>query len=290
VRKTKRFVGASLLAAVVSVSADSTINATNRHAYGANAGWVNARGNVVHGAVIGRAFCSGYFYGANFGWVCLGDGSPGNGYAYSNVSSTDYGVNHDGQGNLRGYAYGANVGWINFEANGAAKVDLSTGVLSGYAYGANIGWISLSNAHVYVQTDVLDAGPDGDDDGIPDPWEYARTGNTNALTADGDRDGDGVPDVDEYTADTDPSDKSAFLRITSLTPAADDTISVVWTAAQTRQYRLECAAALDNPTVWSDSGLGLMPPDKGETMACKVPTSGADEQLYRVGAVVPLVP
>jgi hypothetical protein len=33
---------------------------------------------------------------------------------YSNTSGTDYGVNHDGAGELFGYAWGANIGWIQF--------------------------------------------------------------------------------------------------------------------------------------------------------------------------------
>jgi hypothetical protein len=279
-----------LFAAVSPVPADTTINVTNRYAHGANVGWVNARGDITDGAVIGRAYCSGYMYGGNVGWICLGAGSPDNGYAYSNLSATDYGVNHDGIGNLRGYAYGANIGWINFETNGAARVDLSTGALSGYAYGANIGWISLSNVHAYVQTDTLDPGPDADGDGIPDAWEYAQVGNTSTLTASGDHDDDGVPDVDEYGSDTDPDDAGASLRITAMvqTPAGKD--AVAWTVEPTRHYRLERATALSSAAAWSDSGLGVMPPGSAATMAREVTSPVADKQVYRAKAVVPLAP
>lgn len=140
--------------------AATTIDAVNRYAYGANIGWIDWRGNTNNGAVVGIAgsqpglyYCSGEIYSANVGWINLGNGSPLNGYAYLNSSSTDFGVNMDNSGNLSGYAYGANIGWIIFESTGAPKVDLATGNLSGYAYSANCGWISLNNAFAHVQTD-----------------------------------------------------------------------------------------------------------------------------------------
>src|SRR5437899_599745 len=126
--------------------AATTINATNKFAYGANIGWMDWRGDTNNGAVIGEYVCSGYIYAANVGWINLGSGSPFNGIQYQNLSAVDFGVNQDGLGNLRGYAYGANIGWINFENNGAPKVNLKTGNLTGYVWSANCGWISLSNA------------------------------------------------------------------------------------------------------------------------------------------------
>ena len=157
--KTLALIMAALCLAIVA-RASSTINATNRYAYGANVAWMDWRGDDgTNGAVIGEFVCSGYIYGANIGWIHLGNGSPTNHVQYSNTATNDYGVNHDGAGNLSGYAYGANVGWLNFEAQGAPKIDLRTGNLSGYVYGANIGWISLSNAFAFVQTDSLDSRP-----------------------------------------------------------------------------------------------------------------------------------
>ena len=67
-------------------------------------------------------------------------------------------MNVDVSGNLNGYAYGANIGWINFEANGAPKVDLASGNLSGWVWSANWGWISLSNTVAYVQTAAIQQG------------------------------------------------------------------------------------------------------------------------------------
>ena len=93
--------------------AATTIDPVNKYAYGANLGWMDWTGDTANGAVIGDYVCSGYLYAANVGWINLGSGSPTNGIRYQNLTAGDFGVNHDGVGNLRGYAYGANIGWIS---------------------------------------------------------------------------------------------------------------------------------------------------------------------------------
>src|SRR5688572_28820105 len=134
---TAAFVVSGIVA--FSTQAATTVNPVNRFSYGANIGWMDWRGDVANGGVIGEFACSGYIYAANVGWIHLGDGTPANGIRYANNSATDFGVNYDGAGNLRGFAYGANIGWLNFtnrDASGAIydgpKVDLLTGRLSGY--------------------------------------------------------------------------------------------------------------------------------------------------------------
>ena len=154
----------TLLLALASLlntaSAATTINSANKFAYGANIGWMDWRGDVASGAVIGEFVCSGFIYSANVGWIHLGDGTPGNGIRYQNLSAGDFGVNHDGAGTLSGFAYGANIGWIHFTnsyAGGGSfdgpQVDLRTGKLSGFVWSANCGWISLRDAFAFVQTD-----------------------------------------------------------------------------------------------------------------------------------------
>src|SRR5262245_61935818 len=164
-------------AVTFGAEAPSTINTINRHAYGANIGWLDWRTDTANGASVGEFVCSGYLYVGNVGWICLGNGAPVNGIRYENNSATDFGVNNDGAGNLRGLAYGANIGWANFEELGAPKIDLKTGRLSGFIYGANIGWISLSNSMGFVQTDLIQSGLDSDGDGIADAWELLHAGN-----------------------------------------------------------------------------------------------------------------
>ena len=134
--------------------AATTIDSTNKFAYGANVGWINWEGDVTNGVRLTCDYVADFAYGANIGWIHMGAG-PTNGVQYSNLSSNDYGVNIDGDGNLSGFAYGASIGWINFETNGNPKVNLDTGELSGFAYGASIGWIGLSNSFAVVETSVL---------------------------------------------------------------------------------------------------------------------------------------
>lgn len=277
------------LCAVGWVCADTTIDPSHPYAYAANAGWLNAAGDVTNGAVIGQAYCTGYVWSANCGWICLGNG-PTNGWLYSNASSNDWGVNHDGAGSLSGYAYGANIGWINFEqTHGRPHIDLWNGNLDGYVWSANIGWIGLSNTYAYVRTDSLDAGPDSDGDGIPDPWEYRMGGDLPTFTDGGhDEDADGVPDVEEYPADTDPTDPADMLAITNF-QRQSDTNSLTWTIEQTRFYELQQATTLTAAAAWSDSGLGQMSPDPGPSMTREVVDPSATPRFYRVRASIPLL-
>ena len=270
-------------------NAATTINATNRFAYGANIGWLDWRGDTNNGAVIGEYVCSGYIYSANCGWIHLGSNAPANGIQYQNNSATDYGVNHDGLGNLRGYAYGANIGWINFENSGAAKVDLVTGKLSGSVYSANCGWISLSNAVAHVQTDIIAPGTDSDGDGIADAWELSYTNTLTAFATFGDVDGDGMSDKNEYLADTNPTDANSKLAITVFNTSPGGTSpSVTWSSVSTRQYRVQKTLDLTTPS-WLDSGLGLISPD-GSITTRNFADTNAPTRFYRVQALKPLSP
>jgi len=270
------------------VLADTTIDPANQYAYSANCGWINARGDVTHGAVLGQSFCTGYLWSANCGWICLGN-APSNGWQYGNAATNDWGINHDGVGHLSGYAYGANIGWINFEQTyGQPTIDLLTGNLSGYVWGANIGWISLSNAQAYVRTETLSAGPDTDGDNIPDAWEYEMAGNLSTLSGGGhDDDGDGVSDVDEYPADTDPTEIASVLHITELA-RLESTNTITWTIEPTRFYHIEQSETISNGTIWTDSTLGQMTPDAATTMTRDVIDAASTTRFYSVKAVVPL--
>lgn len=268
----------------------TTINPTHRYAYGANVGWMDARGDVAHGAVVGPHFCSGSVWSANVGWISLGNG-PANGFSYSNATATDWGVNHDGAGRLTGYAYGANVGWILFEqVHGMPRVDLLTGDLSGHAWGANIGWISLANSQAFVRTDTLDAGPDSDGDSIPDAWEYEQTGDLATLDPpDPDADDDGIPDTDEYVADTDPLDPGSGLTIVAY-DRTGPTNTVTWPASSRRSYNLQYADVL-SAAVWNDSGHGSFLGTPGVPELTRAVVDPASTQrFFRVQVRVPLTP
>ncbi|HMP71960.1 MAG TPA: hypothetical protein PKE55_01730 [Kiritimatiellia bacterium] len=282
----------ALITTFVALSAHATsINPVNRHGYGANIGWLNFQGDLANGAVIGLYYSTGYVWSANAGWISLGSGTPANGYSYANNTASDWGVNLVMPGGyLRGMAYGANIGWINFETNGNARVDLVTGNLDGYAYGANVGWISLSNSQAFVQTDYLGWGPDSDGDGIPDAYEFKTTGDLTTLGPyPNDADVDGSPDLDEFLADTDPLDGGSVLEITALS-RSNPTNHVTWTVQPTRFYRLEQATSATNQAVWTDTGLGILPPGAGPTLTGLVPDPTATTRFYRATAIVPLAP
>ena len=275
----------------------TTINAVNKLSHGANLGWMDWRGDALNGVVIGAFVCSGSIYAANVGWISLGAGTPANGVRYQNNAAADFGVNHDGTGNLRGYAYGANIGWLTFTnraANGASydgpKVDLLTGRLSGFVWSANCGWISLSNQFAHVQTDSMDCGPDTDGDGMPDAWEL-QFASLGALTAAGDPDGDGFTNLEEFLADTNPRDANSLLRITSTAkPTAASPTTLTWTSVPTRQYRIHGAIDLTPPVVWSEVGLGLLPPGAGATTTRNVSATAAPHRFFIIEPVKPLAP
>ena len=279
---------APLLLLGTAAFAAATINDPNQNAYGANIGWINARGEGTNGMAVGQSFCTGNAWSANCGWISLGHG-PTNGWQYSNASANDWGVNHDGEGRLAGCAWGANIGWIVFEqTRGQPRVDLHTGILSGYAWSANAGWIGFSNAQAFVQTDTLAPGPDTDHDGIPDDWEMERAGDLTILGGSY-ADGDPVPDVDEYAADTDPL-TSEHLEIVSLA-TANGTNTVSWNSRPTRLYRVEATNMLARPPAggaWADVGGGLIGPPAASPAQAAIPQAGATSRFYRVKAVVPL--
>jgi len=279
-------------------SAATTINAVNRFAYGANIGWVDWRGDVANGAVIGAFACSGRIYSANVGWIDLGDGTPANGVRYQNNSGTDFGVNHDGTGVLTGYGYSANAGWLTFtnrattgDSYDGPRVDLLTGRLSGFIWSANCGWISLSNGVAFVQTDTIDCGPDTDGDGIPDMWELIYAANLGVLSGVGDNDGDGLTDLEEFGADTNPLDPNSYLQVTrvaKLLPASPTTLR--WTSSPTRQYRVLGTPSLNLPVTWTEVGLGLIPADGGPTTTRDVPATPDPYHFFLIEAIKPLVP
>jgi len=283
----------ALFVSIVVACADTTISPSHPYAHSPNAGWLNARGDASQGAVLGEYICSGYIWGANVGWINLGTGAPVNGVHYQNDSVSDFGVNHDGLGNLRGYAYGANIGWINFENRGHPQIDLKTGRLNGHAWSANCGWISLSNALAHVQTDTLRPGADSDGDGITDAWELSYTNSLVALTASSDTDDDGVSDRDEHGADTNPLDPNDLLRITDYNvvfPGGSDTDSLTWSSKATRCYVVKSATGLEAIPGWTDA-TSLIWPDPGLETTRLVPFAVPSlKRFFQVQALKPLAP
>lgn len=249
-------VGAFVLGWRMEISAQSNLEPEHSFSYSPNAGWLNWRPDAQVGAVVGEFFCSGYIYSANAGWIHLGDGHPANGISYSNESADDFGVNHDRRGNLRGYAYGANIGWIQFGDTGAPRINLKTGQLDGAVYGANVGWIELSTIHSMLRVEDLALGPDTDEDGIPDAWEWlhVEAGLDELGNGDSDADGDGATDFDEYGADTDPFDATDLLKLTEVSYEGSGLVHLGWEARETRVYQVEMSFAVGEGEIWIPLG------------------------------------
>ena len=207
----------ALLAIVMvsSAQAASNINPTNNSSWGANVGFVNWRGDVTNGGVIGEYVLGGFIYGANVGWINLGSYNPANHIQYQNNSATDFGVNFTKAtptiANLRGFAYGANIGWINFENTGNPTIDLTTNRLHGFAYSANAGWINLGELGVILQSDSIAPGIDTDGNGLPDGFEATFFGQLG-IDPNADSDGDGESNLSEYRSGTNPTDPNSVVH------------------------------------------------------------------------------
>ncbi len=279
----------SILLAVASVQAQSTgstINVTNKYAYGANIGWVNARGDTTNGVVIGEYVCAGFAYAANVGWINFGSGAAANGIYYANNSATDFGVNQDGTGRLRGYAYGANIGWINFEDTGNPTVNLFTGELAGYAYSANCGWISLKDTNVVVFTDIIRRGLSTAGDGIPDAWKLLNFGSlANPLAAaNADPDGDGKTNLQEYKDGTNPNNPNSALAVLAPYPnSGPSPTTLTWTSVPSMGYRYTIEYNPDLILSWTDWGNGFVLASGGLTTSTAVNITGA-QKFFRVRA------
>jgi hypothetical protein len=291
-------VASALAFATTRAHAQSTIDSTNKYAWSANTGWINFRPSAVDGVVTGEKFLSGYAWAANTGWIHMGDGTPVNGHSYANTSATDYGVNHDGAGNLTGYAYSANTGWVNFGWAGSndpnrPHFDILSGNFSGYAWSANTGWINLGSS--FLNTDQI-LCPDTDRDGMGDAWEMERFGSLTTSGIGTDKDSDGQSDAAEFAADTNPNDPRESLRFTAQSFSADFTRGTLEfaTTRPTRLYRIQTSSTLlpSGHGSWADvSGLGVFAADPGSTTTKRItlPPDTA-RQFFRVVPVKPLQP
>ncbi len=98
-----------------------------------------------------------------------------------------------------------------------------------------------SNNSVTVTTTAADASHiDRNHDGLPDAWQIAYFGSTNApnACASCDPDGDGLSNLQEYLAGTDPTNACSGFRITAITPAGADA-RVYFTSVGGKYYFLE---------------------------------------------------
>lgn len=93
------------------------------------------------------------------------------------------------------------------------------------------------------------ANGDSDADGLDDAWELAYFGD---LSHDGssDADHDGLTDRHELRAGTDPTNEGSVLRALVLAPVGGPQTTLIWPAAQSRQYQVQFKRSLADPG-WS---------------------------------------
>jgi hypothetical protein len=140
--------------------AASNIDANQKYAWSTNAGWINFRPS--HGGVtVYSDHLEGLAWAENIGWVQLGSHTSGGTHSYANTSSTDWGVNNDGAGNLSGYARSLDGSWINFNpTHSQVTINMTTGEFDGYAWSENVGWIHFNGNPTYqVRAEGLSVGP-----------------------------------------------------------------------------------------------------------------------------------
>lgn len=283
-----------LLGAFDAAFADtSTFGEDDRYAWGANVGWVNFRSDqpsVGDGVAVYDHFLGGYAWAPNLGWVNFGDGSPTNRVAYVNTDETDFGVNHDGAGNLSGFAWAQNVGWINFgwATNGdpnRPRFNVQDGVFSGFAWAANVGWITLESGWLRTESVTV---VDSDGDGIADAWELEHAPTLKVLEAyPSDEDLDGISDYEEYICDTDPIVPGGGVIMTRIGSLIGLNAGVItWSSSPARIYTAEYSTnVLTAP--WLNGGTYAGSPSNSTSQAYVASLSNL---YFRVWAKLPLTP
>jgi hypothetical protein len=237
-----------------------------------------------NGAIINQYYASGFVYGANIGWICLG-AAPADKFYYRNNSANDFGVNVTPTGALRGYAYAANAGWINFEALGNPRVDWVSGKLAGRAWSANVGWLDLENSNQFLRLASLPEPADSDADGIADSWEIFHASNLTSFSAEADADADGLPDLDEYLAGTDPLDSADSLSVQVSVSATAQGSMLQWPTKAGYLYFIDQRSALRPSANWSAVTEKIT--GSGSTATLTIPF-GESYAFYRVRAYPPL--
>ena len=95
--------------------------------------------------VIKDHYLEGYALAESIGWLNFRAGNPENSdcSVQPYQTATDYGVLHDGNGNLCGYAYSETLGWLSFLGQGYQVHLTKDGKLSGQALSEVLGFIEF---------------------------------------------------------------------------------------------------------------------------------------------------
>lgn len=273
---------------VATAQAQSNISASAKYGHAPNAGWIDLRPPVSGAGLQVKDSCvGGTAYAANFGWIDFGDGSPLNGFNYSNATASDFGVNLQADGRLTGYAYAANIGWIHFEQTyGKPATDLITGKIRGLAYSPNLGWINFEDSDVRV-TALL--RPDADGDGLSDAWEMAYFGSLGPANVLTDSDGDSFSDFSEYQTGSNPlSLASRFEVLSHHVNPGTGVASLSFRSDPGRLYRFQHGTTMQAP--WSPAASGWFQGDPGDITTRTMSFPAGPRHFFRVESALPLEP
>ncbi|QHI68816.1 trypsin-like serine protease [Tichowtungia aerotolerans] len=140
--------------------------------------------------------------------------------------------------------------------------------------------LSVYRSQIMGQRAVTDV----DDDGIPDGWEYEKSGSAVNVSAVSDQDGDGFTGEEEYIADTDPTDSNSFWQVEGAITSANQTFTFEGSAA--RQYQLLYTTnGLATPDlIWITNGAPIW----GEGPGTEIVLTNTEKMVfYRMQAILP---
>jgi len=118
---------------------------------------------------------------------------------------------------------------------------------------------------------------DIDGDGIPDEWEYEKSGSSTGVVAAIDQDGDGFTGEEEWIADTIPVDSNSYLRISSYTNANE----ITFDSSTNRQYQIVYRTNLADTNETWQTQVPWFTPTSSPTV--KAVTTPASNRYFRVG-------
>lgn len=134
--------------------------------------------------------------------------------------------------------------------------------------------------NVLLRGALLEAGRDGDADGLPDAYEIAYFGDVDTADQTSDFDEDGMSDYNEWRAGTNPADFDSVFRVTDNTTGTAAQFILRWPSASNRIYRVERSTNLLIGFEAIETGLPATPPENTYTGALS-PSAGS--VMFRVG-------
>ncbi len=211
-------------------------------------------------------------------------GRVDSGFGVTDMIRTDF--DDVGGSEAQGAAYDSGGGV--FHDNGSAwelvGIMITVGIESGQPWpGTAVYNNNTYSADMkYYATQIISTAAidDLDEDGLPDGWEYDKSGNSTGVVASADQDGDGYTGEQEWVADTNPFDGNSYFRMGPYTNAT----SLIFTSSTNREYKVEFRLDLaDTNETWQvEPGLDWFTGSPSQTVSTV--TAPDSNRFYRVRA------